>query len=542
MGKPLKYKTVKALQDAIDKYFEDCKGTILLDADGNPMLDKYSQPVYIGAKPPTVTGLAFALGFKSRQALINYQQRDAYNDALTRAKLYIEAYTEQRLFDRDGVNGAKFSLANNFRGWSEKPMIENDTAEAKPFIIPATAIAPSFISALIDIHNHDHTEYVFKGGRGSTKSSFLSEVIVELIKNNPEINACICRRVAATLRDSVYSQMQWAIETLGLSDEFDCKVSPLEITYKPTGQKIYFRGMDEPAKLKSIKPRHGYIGVVWFEELDQYAGESQIRNAEQSIVRGGDSSYIFKSFNPPKTAANWANKYLQIPKESRYVHHSDYTTVPAAWLGKTFLEEAEHLKAVNPAAYEHEYMGIPNGTGGNVFDNVICKEISRDEIQAFDRIYKGIDWGWYPDPYAYNSVHYDAARGVLYIYDEIHVNKMSNQKTAEMLIDHGVTYDDIITADSAEPKSVGDYKSYGFCIYGAKKGQGSVEYGMKWLQSLTQIVIDPVRCPHTAQEFLNYEYERNKEDEIITGYPDHDNHHIDAVRYAMERVWRRRGE
>lgn len=124
VGRPLKYKTKKKMQEAIDKYFDECKGELLLDEYGEPALSKYGEPIYIGSKPPTVTGLALALGFQSRQALINYQEREEFYDTVTRAKLRIEEYTESRLFDRDGVNGAKFSLINNFKGWREKPETE----------------------------------------------------------------------------------------------------------------------------------------------------------------------------------------------------------------------------------------------------------------------------------------------------------------------------------------------------------------------------------------------------------------------------------
>lgn len=126
MARPLKYNTVDELQAAIDQYFEDCRGRPLLDECGDPRLDKHGNPIIVGAHPPTVTGLAYALGFSSRQSLLNYQGRKQFVDAVTRAKLYIESYTEERLFDRDGVNGAKFSLANNFKGWRERPADESE--------------------------------------------------------------------------------------------------------------------------------------------------------------------------------------------------------------------------------------------------------------------------------------------------------------------------------------------------------------------------------------------------------------------------------
>ena len=130
MGRPRKYKTAEEMQEIIDKYFEECDGKVLKGDDGEIFFDKYCQPVVIGRKPPTVTGLALALGFTSRQSLLNYQGKKQYMDTITRAKSYIEAYTEGRLFDRDGVNGAKFSLTNNFKGWREKPI--DETNEISP--------------------------------------------------------------------------------------------------------------------------------------------------------------------------------------------------------------------------------------------------------------------------------------------------------------------------------------------------------------------------------------------------------------------------
>ena len=130
----------------------------------------------------------------------------------------------------------------------------------------------------------------------------------------------------------------------------------------------------------------------------------------------------------------------------------------------------------------------------------------------------------------------------MYIFQELRAKRKGNQETAGMLVSSGIGPDDLITADSAEPKSIGDYKAYGLMCRGAIKGPGSVEYSHKWLQSLDAIIIDPERCPHTYKEFSEYEYERDKQGELIQGYPDVDNHHIDAVRYAMESVWKRKGQ
>lgn len=411
------------------------------------------------------------------------------------------------------------------------------------FVLPATIIAPSFFEVYRDMKQRDHTEYVLHGGRGSTKSSFISLASIDLLISNPTMHMLACRQIGNTLRDSVFSQLRWAIGELGLTDQFKVTTSPLEITYKPTGQKIYFRGGDDPIKIKSIKPAFGYIGIVWFEELDQFRGSEAVRNIEQSAIRGGDLAYIIKSFNPPRTAANWANKYLQIPKDTQMQHFSNYLNVPKAWLGKTFLEEALHLKAVNPTSYDHEYGGLAVGTGGMIFENVQIRAITDDEIEQFDRVTCGLDWGYFPDPASFGRMHYDAARMILYIFDEYRAHKNKNRKLYNNLVElHGLTPQDLVIADSAEPKSIADLREYGATIRGAEKGPGSVDYSMKWLQSLNAIIIDDRRAPHHAEEFLSYELEQDKQGEFISAYPDKNNHAIDDVRYGTNLIWRRRGQ
>ena len=408
--------------------------------------------------------------------------------------------------------------------------------------LPADQIAPTFLPLVYDIKTGKHKEYVLPGGRGSTKSSFISMALIDRLKRHPQQHAVVLRQVGNTMADTVYNQLQWAIRTLGLEGEWKYTRNPLEITNVITGQKIFFRGADNPDKIKSLKPPFGHVGAVWFEELDQFHGEEAVRKIEQSVVRGGDDIIKFKSFNPPKSALNWANQYIQIPRADRLVVPSDYLTVPEEWLGRQFIEDAAFLKETNPTAYENEYMGVANGQGGNVFDNVEVREITDDEIAHFDNIFNGIDWGWYPDPFAFMRMHYDAGRHTLYLWHEYTCNKRSNEQTAKDLRAQGITENDIITADSAEQKSVGDYRAYGLLCRAAEKGPHSREYSYKWLQSLRAIVIDPVRCPVATEEFLHYEYERDKDGNVISGYPDGDDHAIDAVRYAMERVWKRRGE
>ena len=425
-----------------------------------------------------------------------------------------------------------------------------EEAKERPYKIqiPAKDIPPDFIEVYRSIINHIYEEYLLRGGRASLKSSFVSEVIVELLENNPNMCAIAIRRVANTLRDSVYAQIKWAFDKFQetyfeIYDDYKDTKNPLEIVKKSTGQIIYFRGTDDPGTIKSIKPPKGmYIGIIWFEEYDQIQGTRIIRLIKQSVVRGGEKFWIFKTFNTPPSKGHFANKEFNQVKKNSLKHQSNYLSAPKEWIGQPFIDEAEFVKETSPATYENEYLGNEIGDGGSVFENLEVREISDEEISHFDKLYKGIDWGWYPDPFAYNNMYYDNARRTLYVFDELRCNKKSNKDTWEMLKEKGVTSEDLITADSAENKSIGDYKSYGAFIRGAEKGPGSVEYSMKWLAGLAKIVIDPVRCPKTAEEFQNYELERNKNGEYITVYPDKNNHNIDAIRYALECIWKKRGQ
>lgn len=400
-------------------------------------------------------------------------------------------------------------------------------------------IGPAFYAVAHDVFRHGHTHYDESGGRGSLKSSFVSMVVPLLLVQNPTAHALVLRKVANTIRDSVYAQYIWAIGELGMAEYWDAKVSPMELIFKPTGQKIMFRGADDPMKIKSIKVPFGYIAVTHFEEKDQFAGRAEIRTILQSTMRGGSVFWNFESYNPPISRDNWANKDSLEERTDRLCHKSTYLEAPPEWLGEQFLAEAEHLKATDERSYQHEYLGIPVGTGGNVFDKLELREITDTEIAGFDRIYQGADWGWFPDPFAFIRLYYDRTRETIFLIDEIYQNKMPNEQSAQIILDRG--YNDArIICDNAEPKSVADFRAMRLPAQAAIKGPGSVEYGMKWLQRRT-IVIDRKRTPNAYKEFVGYEYERNKDGDIISGYPDANNHLIDAARYALEPVSRRMG-
>ena len=410
------------------------------------------------------------------------------------------------------------------------------------------------------ILKHEKERYTFTGGRASTKSSFISIVIVVLITMFPKLNALVVRKTAKTLRRSVFEQIVWAIDKLHLRYTKERKtgfkipkseVSALPITYirkDGTKQQIIFAGCDDPEKIKSIKVSQGYFGILWVEEKTEFT-PADLQNVRISALRGGDTFYIFESYNPPSAARHWCNREAATYDPNRVVIHTTYLDIPPEWLGAAILHDIEQTKATNKRAYENIYLGLATGSGQNIFENIELREITDEEIAAFDFLYCGIDWGYYPDPFAFSVSSYNAPKQELFIFDELYLNKRGNYDAFKDLTKHmeiaGLDIaNDRITADSAEPKSIADFRSWGGNVRGAIKGIGSRDTSFKWLQGLKKIVIDPRRCPRMADEFTLYEHEIDKRTgEIMSGYPDgQPDHGIDTIRYALEGVYRHAGE
>lgn len=400
-------------------------------------------------------------------------------------------------------------------------------------------IAPSFWDILDDILDNKHIHYWLKGGRASTKSSFVSIVIILLIMLDKEANAVVLRKISNTLQDSVFNQMIWAIDKLGLSSYWEVHKSPMELIYRANGkeQKIIFRGSDDPIKLKSTKFKNGFCKVIWYEECSEFNGMEEIRSINQTFMRGGENYKIFYTYNPPKSINNWVNMEVLEEREDKLIHTSTYLDVPKSWLGEQFFIEAEHLKKTKPLAYRNEYLGEATGTGGSVFDNVKIRHIEDEELERFDNILDGIDFGYAVDPTCYLQCHFDKTRKKLYIFNEIYKYGLRLKDLFNEIneIKIGRSY---ITCDSAEPRSIDELRFLGLDVEPAKKGPDSIEYGIKFLQSLEEIVIDNVRCPNTAKEFTSYEYEQDKYGNFKSKYPDENNHSIDACRYAIEEYTR----
>lgn len=400
-------------------------------------------------------------------------------------------------------------------------------------------LAPAFYKPHHVIKKGQHAHHWFKGGRGSTKSSFISVEIIMGMMADPDANATVIRRVADTLQESVYDQILWAIDKLEVSHQWHTSVKPMRIVYKPTGQRISFKGGDKPKRIKATKFRRGYCKYLWYEEVDEFDSYADLRSINQSLIRGGEGIKVFYSFNPPESATNWVNAEVekQALRKDTYVHHSDYTTVPPEWLGSQFIADAEHLKKVNPKKYEHEYLGAVTGTGAEVFTNLMMREITKEELATFDKIYRGLDHGYAADPMHYMENYYDKTRKRLFIFAEIHQARLSNDSAVKKIKKINKT-NGPITADSAEPRTNNEFKTLGLQIIGAKKGPGSVEHGIKSLQDLEAIIIDPIRCPNTAREFRGYEVDRDKNGNLKGTYPDKNNHSIDSARYSLEKEFK----
>lgn len=395
-------------------------------------------------------------------------------------------------------------------------------------------IGPAFRILDEDMERQLHSEYFLKGGRGSLKSSFAGMRILKQLRQDPRENALVLRKVAATMRDTVYAQILWCMDKLGVYDEWDCTVSPMKMVHRQTKQEIMFRGLDDPRKIKSIKPRRGHFGVVWFEEGEEYDGYDEIRNVMQSAGRGKRArTTTLLSYNPPKSANSWINKEALEIRPARLVHHSSYLEAPAEWLGERFIREAEELREHNELAYRHEYLGEAVGTGGAVFSNLEIRRISPEERAAMDGKHSyGLDFGYSLDVSALMDVHYREGEKTVFVLGEYYKGGAGLDALEKAI--RTMTRNEAQVWCDTEPRTIAELHGRGLKVAAARKGRGSRAFGMQWLEERHLIVIDPETCPNAAREFAAFEHARDpKTGEWRADYQDGDDHTIDAVRYAL---------
>lgn len=410
-------------------------------------------------------------------------------------------------------------------------------------------IAPPFYDVHRDIRDGLHSVYWLKGGRGSTKSSFVAIEIVLGIVLEPDANAIVLRKVGDTIRTSVLENILWAIDTLGWTDQFRHTKAPAVVTYRKTGQKIIFKGLDDSKKLKSIKLKNGYFKFLWFEEADEFDGMDEIRNVEQSVLRGGDKFVEFITYNPPNDPANWVNVEADLEAKmveedpdyvsDRYIHHSTYLGVPPEWLGPKFLKDAERLKRKNPLAYDHEYMGLAVGRAEQIIFHGYWteREFNTPDLSHVyqNRFFNGADWGFSQDPVALIRafILFENGERNLYIDHEAGGVGIELKELKQLFSSIPGARQTRWYGDNSRPETISYVSGEGFNIAAAPKWDGSVEDGIEYLKAFDNIFIHP-RCVKLIEEMKKYSYKVDKHTkEILPIIVDKWNHYIDALRYAL---------
>lgn len=454
------------------------------------------------------------------------------------------------------VNAAANGNAQAFRAVTELAGVDGgaDEGAARPWAADLSLlIGRDFVDLHRRIHDGEVTDAWLPGGRGSLKSSYASLEIASALMADPDANALVIQSRRTNIRDASMAQMLWAFDVLGVADLWKPTGSTLRINNTQTGQAVVFRGCDEPKKLKSIKLRRGHWRYLWVEEADLLRGIAEVRSVRQTVSRSPVPVVRLYTFNPPRTRDAWVNaevaRVRSEPAPGEVVADSCYTDAPPEWLGEQFVADAEALRAVDEESWRHEYLGEAVGYGAEVFPRVEVREPTVEEWAACTMWVHGVDWGFSQDPFCYVRLGYDPKGRVLVVADEVSGHGLTNTESARMVMERmaaGVCDGARVLAepepyatvscDSAEPKSVADFREAGIRAVGAKKtGACSVRSGIRWLQQRSRIVVRP-GCRLAAREFPGYSYLLDGEGCPTSALPDADNHAIDAARYALSTI------
>lgn len=374
---------------------------------------------------------------------------------------------------------------------------------------------------------------VVKGSRASKKSKTEALNLIYKIMQYPKANALVVRKTYATLRNSCYTDLQWAINRLGVKNWWEAKLSPLELTYKPTGQKILFRGLDDPLKITSIAVDVGSLTWLWIEEAYELMKEDDFNILDESI-RGAVEEGLYKQVTltlNPWNEHHWIKKrFFDNPDDDTLALTTNYLC--NEWLDEADLKLFERMKETNPRRYQVAGLGNWGVVDGLVYENWKEETFALEDIKGLDRAI-GLDFGYTNDPSALFDGFIDTANHKLYVWDEMYQKGMSNQAIATEVINKGLAKERI-TADSAEPKSIDELQGLGLRrIKGAKKGKDSILNGVQWIQDL-EIVIHP-RCVNFLTEISNYQWDKDKFGRVLNKPIDDFNHLMDAMRYGLER-------
>lgn len=381
-----------------------------------------------------------------------------------------------------------------------------------------------------EFFNTKKTYVVCKGSRGSKKSKSAALYHIYAMMKYPLSNTLVVRKVERTLRDSCYSDLKWAIERLGVSHLWQCTTSPLEITYKPTGQKIIFRGLDSPFKITSISVPHGVLNFLWLEEAYEILKEDEFNIIDESI-RGKLPDGYFKrvtiTFNPWSEMHWLKRRFFDVPLDNVLAMTTTYRC--NEWLSETDIAMYEDIRRRSPSRARIACDGEWGVAEGLVFDNWRVEDLS-EQIPRFDNIRAGMDFGYAADPNALVKLHIDNKRKTIYVFDEYYQAGMTDAELLRVCKDFfGTLY---VTCDSADPKTIDYLAANGIRAVGAVKGADSILRGIRWLQGF-DIVIDK-KCVNFIREISQYAWEKDKYDNIMAKPVDANQHLLDSTRYACE--------
>ena len=386
-----------------------------------------------------------------------------------------------------------------------------------------------------DFWNFKGRYRVCKGSRGSKKSKTTALFFIYSMMKYPGANLLVVRKVYRTLKDSCFTDLKWAINTLGVQDYWSVKESPLEIIYIPTGQKILFRGLDDPLKVTSITVETGNLCWAWIEEAYEINKEQDFNMLDESI-RGKIEEPLYKqitlTFNP-WNEKHWLKKrFFDVEDENIMAKTTNYMC--NEWLDDSDKKLFEDMKKNNPRRYQVAGLGNWGIVEGLVYENWEEKEFDVNEISKRKGVKSafGLDFGYTNDPSAFFCGLIDVANKEIYVFDEIYKNAMKNRQIAEEIIRKGYGKEKIV-ADSQEPKSIDELYDLGLKgIRKSRKGRDSINNGVQYIQDY-KIIIHP-RCVNFITEISNYMWDKDKFDNPVNKPVDDFNHLMDAMRYALE--------
>ena len=378
---------------------------------------------------------------------------------------------------------------------------------------------------------------IVKGSRASKKSQTTALWHIDNLMKYPEANLLVVRKTFRTLKDSCYKELKWAVKRLRVEHLWDFTLSPLEAVYQPTGQRIYFRGLDDPLKVTSIAVDVGCLCWMWVEEAYEIMKEDDFNILDESI-RGETPEGLFKqitlTFNP-WNERHWIKKRFFDVEPDPDILAITTNYLCNEWLDAADLKVFENMKKNNLRRYAVAGLGGWGIVDGLVYENWTERAFTLEEIKHC-KTAAGLDFGYTNDPTAFFIGFIDIEGKKLYVWDEIYEKRMSNKKIYDVISEAGYSKEHI-TADSAEPKSIDELKGYGLRIKGAEKGKDSIQNGIQWIQDL-EIIIHP-RCVNFLTEISNYTWDKDKFDNKMNKPIDEFNHLMDAMRYSLEKYIKR---